>query len=485
MDQTSIKSIARRGNASASIKTNMSVLAACPPAIVDLDLIRKYDKPGPRYTSYPPANHFRPQYAAQIPGEIAVNNRMVHDLSLYVHLPFCQSLCWYCGCNNVVTKNRAKCAEYLAYLEREIDLLARELHPDREVVQLHWGGGTPTFLAAEEIRSLAGLLRRRFHFSDNAEASIEIDPRRLSEAQIHALADAGFNRISMGVQDHDPAVQRAINRVQPRELNEEVFQLLRRAGFDSISVDLIYGLPLQTAESFSRTLDEVLQLQPDRIAVFSYAHVPWMKPSQRLLERSGLPSVETKFELLKLTVEKLTGNGYRYIGMDHFARADNDLAIAQEQGTLQRNFQGYSTLAGADVYGIGSSSLSQTDGAYWQNEKQLENYYSALDAGRLPIASGYVLSEDDRIRRQTIMRLMCDGRLDYPAMSMALEVEFESYFADELASLRGLEEDGLVELGDRELRVTRPGRLLIRVIAMHFDRHLAAQPGGPVYSRTI
>jgi oxygen-independent coproporphyrinogen III oxidase len=452
---------------------------------VDLDLIRKYDLPGPRYTSYPPANHFASQYAPRIPDQIQENNRTAGDLSLYFHLPFCKTLCWYCGCNNVITRRQGQSAVYLSYLEKEIDLLTRELNPGRRVVQLHWGGGTPTFLTPDEIRWLGDLTRRRFPNHGDIEASVEIDPRRFTDAHIQALCEAGFNRVSMGVQDHNPEVQKAINRIQPREQTEEVFRALRGAGFSSISVDLIYGLPLQTVDSFSKTIDEVLALKPDRMAIFSYAHVPWIKPAQKLLEKAGLPATETKFQLLKLSVEKLTGNGYACIGMDHFARADNDLAVAQTNGTLQRNFQGYSTRAGADVYGIGNSSMSQTAGAYWQNEKKLEDYYKDLDNGRLPIWSGYVLSPDDRIRRQTIMRLMCDFELNYAAMSRNLDIEFDRYFATELESLHDLEDDGLIELSSGGLRVTSTGRLLVRVIAMRFDQFLTTRKSEHVYSRTI
>ena len=452
---------------------------------VDLDLVKKYNVPGPRYTSYPPAVHFDSRLAPEIPGQIQANNRSARDLSLYFHLPFCKSLCWYCGCNNVVTRQKGQSAVYLAYLEKEIDLLTRELHPGRQVVQLHWGGGTPTFLTPDEIRWLGHLTRRRFAFSDDLEASVEIDPRRFTGEHIQALRDAGFNRVSMGVQDHNPEVQQAINRVQPRAQTEEVFHALRRAGFASLSIDLIYGLPRQTVDSFSETLDQVLALKPDRLAIFSYAHVPWIKPAQKLLEKAGLPSAETKFQLLKLSVEKLTENDYVCIGMDHFARADNDLAIAQTNGTLQRNFQGYSTRAGADVYGIGNSSVSQTEGAYWQNEKKLEDYYRVLDEGRLPIWTGYVLSLDDRIRRQTIMRLMCDFRLDYDAMSSKLGVDFRTYFSKELASLGEFEYDGLIEFSADGLRVTGPGRLLVRVVAMRFDRFLTAVPVANMYSKTV
>jgi len=452
---------------------------------VDLDLIRKHDQPGPRYTSYPPAVHFGSQYASRIPTQIQENNRTAGDLSLYFHLPFCKSLCWYCGCNNVVTGNQSHSGTYLRYLEKEIDLLAPAIHRGRKVVQLHWGGGTPTFLTPDEIRWLGDLTRRRFPFSDDIEASVEVDPRRLSDAHIQALCDAGFNRVSMGVQDHNPDVQRSINRVQPREQTEAVFHALRNAGFHSISVDLIYGLPLQTVEAFSQTIDQVLALEPDRMAIFSYAHVPWIKPAQKNLEKVGLPSAETKFDLLKLSVEKLAGAGYVCIGMDHFARADNDLAQAQREGTLQRNFQGYSTRAGADVYGIGNSALSQTAGAYWQNEKKLEDYYAALDQGRLPIASGYVLTPDDRLRRQVIMRLMCDFQLDYDVSSRSLGIDFRAYFEPELDSLRDLENDGLIELHRGGFRVTSAGRLLVRVIAMRFDRFLAAGKTEKVYSRTI
>ena len=452
---------------------------------VDLDLIKKYDRPGPRYTSYPPAVHFGAQFAPQIPAQIQGNNRTAGDLSLYFHLPFCQTLCWYCGCNNVVTRRQGQSAVYLGYIEKEIDLLARELHSGRRVVQLHWGGGTPTFLTPAEIRWLGDLTRRRFRWSPDIEASVEIDPRRFTADHIQALCDAGFNRVSMGVQDHNPEVQKAINRVQPREETEGVFHALRREGFSSISVDLIYGLPLQTVDSFSRTLDEVLALEPDRMAIFSYAHVPWIKPAQKLLEKAGLPTAETKFQLLKLSVEKLTAAGYACIGMDHFARTDNELAAAQRNGTLQRNFQGYSTRAGADVYGVGNSSMSQTADAYWQNEKNLEDYYARLDTGQLPIWSGYVLTADDRVRRQTIMRLMCDFHLSYDAMSRKLGIDFREYYATELRSLRDLEDDGLIELDDDALRVTAAGRLLVRVIAMRFDQFLKARPAEKVYSRTI
>jgi oxygen-independent coproporphyrinogen-3 oxidase len=329
------------------------------------------------------------------------------------------------------------------------------------------------------------LTRRRFRWSPDIEASVEIDPRRFTADHIQALCDAGFNRVSMGVQDHNPEVQKAINRIQPREETEGVFHALRREGFSSISVDLIYGLPLQTVDSFSRTLDEVLALEPDRMAIFSYAHVPWIKPAQKLLEKAGLPTAETKFQLLKLSVEKLTAAGYACIGMDHFARTDNELAAAQRNGTLQRNFQGYSTRAGADVYGVGNSSMSQTADAYWQNEKNLEDYYARLDTGQLPIWSGYVLTADDRVRRQTIMRLMCDFHLSYDAMSRKLGIDFREYYATELRSLRDLEDDGLIELDDNALRVTAAGRLLVRVIAMRFDQFLKARPAEKVYSRTI
>jgi oxygen-independent coproporphyrinogen-3 oxidase len=354
---------------------------------VDLDLVRKHNVPGPRYTSYPPATQFSDEVSADdVQDRIRANNESERDLSLYFHIPFCKSLCWYCGCTTVISTQQADSAKYLGYIGKEMDLMGKMLNPNRKVVQLHFGGGTPTFLTPAEIRKLGEDLHSRFQFAPDAEAGVELDPRRLSHDHILALREAGFNRVSVGVQDHNPKVQSAVHRIQPFAETKMVVDWIRAAGISSLNIDLIYGLPHQTAASFEKTLGDVLRLQPNRLAVFSYAHVPWIKPAQRIFADEVLPSAELKLELLKLTFEKLTAEGYVYIGMDHFARADDELAAAQKAKTLQRNFQGYSTHGGADIYSFGMSSISQTSNCYWQNVKELPAYYAALDAGKLPFS---------------------------------------------------------------------------------------------------
>jgi oxygen-independent coproporphyrinogen III oxidase len=452
---------------------------------VDLNLVQKYNLAGPRYTSYPPATHFSDQVSFdELFEKMRANGQSERDLSLYFHIPFCWSLCWFCGCTTVITTDRKASGNYISYLEKEMALTSRMLNRRRQVVQLHFGGGTPTFMAPEEIRALGRMIRSHFELAQDMEAAVEIDPRRLDREHLVALREAGFNRASIGVQDHDPEVQKAVHRIQSFNQTQKVVGWIRETGFSSLNIDLIYGLPFQTPESFERTIDEVLVLEPDRFAVFSYAHVPWMKPAQKILADKILPAPETKLELLKLTIEKLTSAGYVYIGMDHFAREDDELALAQRKKTLQRNFQGYSTRGGADIFAFGMSSISQADGIYWQNTKELGAYYAALDEGRLPIAKGYVLSDEDLIRRQTIMRLMCDLSLDYAAMSTALNINFQEHFASELASLADLEADGLVQRRDNGLTVTEAGRLFIRNIAMRFDAYNAAGKEGR-FSKTI
>jgi oxygen-independent coproporphyrinogen-3 oxidase len=367
-------------------------------------------------------------------------------------------------------------------------MISRLTNPRRKVTQIHLGGGTPTFLTPDELLELSEMAREHFHVAADVESSVEVDPRRLTREHMEAMRKAGHNRLSIGVQDIDPHVQAAINRVQPYELNRQTVEWARECGFQSISIDLIYGLPHQTVNSFSNTLDRVLTLQPDRLALFSYAHVPWIKPAQKLLKPEAMPAPETKFAIFKLAVEKLTSEGYAYIGMDHFARRGDELEVAQREGKLQRNFQGYSTRAGADIHAFGMTSISQTPDIYWQNEKQLKRYYDRLDAGELPVACGYALSMDDRLRRDTIMRLMCDMKLDYPAMSNSLGIDFTSYFAREIAGLANLEQDGLIERDRSGMQVTQTGRLLIRNIAMCFDPHVAGKASAAregVYSRTI
>ena len=445
------------------------------PLQVDLDLIRKYNVAAPRYTSYPPATHFVEMPGQEIIERIRGSAEAANDLSLYFHLPFCRALCWYCGCTTVTTPNQSASAQYLEYLSRELAIIAPLIGRERKAVQLHFGGGTPTFLLPDEIRELGGAIRSHFTFDDQIEAGVEIDPRELTRDHVMALREAGFNRASLGVQDFDPAVQLAIHRIQPKAQTKQAVSWLREAGFASLNIDLIYGLPHQTKESFGKTLDEVIAMQPDRLAVFNYAHVPWLKPSQKILK--VLPSPEMKLELLKLTVERLTSNGYCYIGMDHFARVDDELAIAQRNKTLQRNFQGYSTRGHTDIYAFGMSSISQAKGAYWQNHKDLPDYYGALDAGNAPISKGYVLTADDLIRREVIGRLMCDLSLDFGKLSELLGIDFTGYFAQELASLEDLRADGLIETDACGILVTDLGRLLIRNIAVRFDAYFGKGTG--------
>jgi len=452
---------------------------------VDLALIKKYNVPGPRYTSYPPATHFTKEIPrGSFLETIQANNQGAGDLSLYFHLPFCQSLCWFCGCTTVITTDQNKSADYLKYLELEMDLMKPLLNPKRKVVQLHFGGGTPTFLLPEEIRRLGDMIRERFSFAVDLEAGVEVDPRWLTRAHLAALRHAGFNRGSMGVQDNDPVVQQAVHRIQPFELTRQAVEWMREEGFGSVNIDLIYGLPHQTPATFARTIEQTISLKPDRFAVFSYAHVPWLKPAQKILNAEALPSPQTKLELLKLTIERLTAEGYIYIGMDHFARAEDELAVAQRQKTLQRNFQGYSTRGGADIYAFGMSSISQADGFYWQNQKSLPQYCAALDEGQLPLHRGYLMTGEDKLRRTTIMRLMCDLGLDYQAMSKLLGVDFQKHFTAELDSLDDLQADGLLIKTPQALVVNDLGRLLIRNIAMRFDAYAATRNDNR-FSKTI
>lgn len=446
-------------------------------ATINLDLVRKYNQPGPRYTSYPPATKFAPDYEKQVfIDRIRENNQTnAQDLSLYFHLPFCRSLCWYCGCTTIITTQQKKSAAYLRLLDAEMQVMRGHLNPERKAVQLHFGGGTPTFLLPDELRELGWMIRRRFNVAPDAEFGVEIDPRRLTEDHVKALREIGVNRVSLGVQDHNPQVQLAIHRIQPREVTEQAIVWARNAGIQMVNIDLIYGLPHQTPESFTKTLEEIIALNPDRLAVFSYAHVPWIKPSQKILETENLPTAETKLQLLKLTIEKLTASGFDYIGMDHFAKPDDELTLAQKNKTLQRNFQGYSTRGNTDIYSFGISSISQAADAYWQNYKDIDVYSETLSHGQAPIERGYVLTEDDKVRRQTIMRLMCDLEIDYAALSAQTRVNVPEYFASEIGSLADLEADGLVRRSPTGLKITDRGRLFIRNVAMRFDAYLPRQ----------
>ena len=452
---------------------------------VDLDLIRKYDRPGPRYTSYPTAPHFADDFLlVDWEAHISNNNRTgERPLSLYFHIPFCDTLCWFCGCTMLISRQQGPIDQYVDYLFREIDLYASRLHPDREVVQIHFGGGTPTHMTPDQIRLVGDRLRSTFRIADDAEISIEMDPRGLSREHLGALAEAGFNRASLGVQDFDLKVQQAVNSVHDEALVSNLLKEIREAGFKSLNLDLIYGLPHQTVASFENTIQTILGFEPDRLAVFSYAHVPWMKPHQNLIREEDLPAPEEKLGMLKLTIETLTRSGYEYIGMDHFAREDDELTVAQLSGTLQRNFQGYSTRAGTDIYAMGMSSISQLPFCYAQHTKDLPSYYEAIDAQRLPVAKGIALTEEDAVRRDVIMRLMCDMALDYEAMSNRLGIDFQSEFSDELAQMSPFEEDGLIERSSSGFQVTPQGRLFIRNIAMTFDAYL--EESHARFSRTV
>ena len=453
---------------------------------VDLDLVRKYDISAPRYTSYPTAVEFRdfPSPAPLLAHLDRTNQDDSQPLSLYFHLPFCETLCWFCGCTTVITLNHKSSDTYLDYLEKEVALLAPKVHPKRKVVQLHYGGGTPTFFQAPQLARLAKLIRDNFKFAPEAELSVEVDPRRLSHAQVVALSESGFNRASLGVQDFNPKVQEAVHRIQPRAMTEQAINWLRAEGFTSLNLDLIYGLPYQTVETFADTLEQVLELNPDRLAVFSYAHVPWMKPAQKILEReAALPSPETKLAMLKLITETLTSRGYVYIGMDHFAKATDELAVAQAAHTLQRNFQGYSTRAGVEILSFGISAISQTPHSYRQNHKTLEPYYAALDRGEVPASRGRELSDEDARRRDVIMRVMCHLGLDYTALSREFGFDFATRYATEIARLAPLAADGLVELSPTGMRVTDLGRLFLRNIAVCFDAYYA--PESKRHSRTV
>jgi len=453
---------------------------------VNLDLVRKYNVAGPRYTSYPPATKFTDTITwDQLSAKIEANNRTPRDLSVYFHIPFCETLCWFCGCTTVITLNHDRGRDYVDHLGREVAMMAPRLHRDRKAVQLHFGGGSPTFLRPEEIRRLGDIIHKHFKFAPDIEASVEVDPRRLTRDHMLALREIGFNRASMGVQDFNPKVQEAVHRIQPREMTQQAIDWMRELGYSSINLDLIYGLPHQTPESFNETLETVLEMKPDRLAVFSYAHVPWIKPSQKILEQRVLPAPETKLQVLKLVIEKLTADDqYVYIGMDHFAKPSDELAIAQRNKQLQRNFQGYSTRAGSDIYAFGMSGVSQVPDAYWQNEKELSKYQEAVDTGRVPLHKAYFVTDEDKIRRETIMRVMCDLSLDFAGMSQKLGINFQQHFERELDSLAPFVTDHLVKRTQAGLEVTDTGRLLIRNIAMCFDNTLAPV-GERRHSRTI
>jgi oxygen-independent coproporphyrinogen III oxidase len=456
--------------------------------VIDPVLIRKYDVAGPRYTSYPTADRFVEAFGeAELTQWLAKRNigGISQPLSVYVHLPFCESICYYCGCNKIVTRDHGRSAKYIKYLDKELALLAPRLGETPTIAQLHWGGGTPTFLAREEMRELMALLDARFRRSADFECAIEVDPRHAPEGTMAFLASLGFNRVSLGVQDFDPAVQKAVHRIQPEELTRRAVAEARAAGLRSVNFDLIYGLPKQTLASFNATLDKAIELDPDRIALYSYAHLPTLFKPQRRIAEADLPSAETKLQILTLAIGRLTRAGYLYIGMDHFARPDDELAIAQARGRLQRNFQGYSTFPDSDLIGLGVSAIGKVGPTYCQNQKRYDDYAAALEAGHLPVARGLELTRDDLVRRAVIQALACHFRLSLESIELAYLVDFREYFARELADLRRLQDEGLVDLSEEWITVTPRGRLLVRVVCMVFDRYLREAQARARYSKVI
>jgi oxygen-independent coproporphyrinogen-3 oxidase len=439
----------------------------------DDDLICRYEGKGPRYTSYPTALSFTSLKEQQYLGHLKESQHVDEPISLYVHVPFCERLCFYCGCNKIVTQQKAKAEPYLAALDKEMATISEYLK-HRKVKQLHFGGGTPNYLTKEQFQHLIRSLEKYFDLdmTQTGEYSIEVDPRTLTTEQVSHYRKLGINRMSMGIQDFDLNVQQAINRVQSYEEVETIVKSARGCGFESISFDLIYGLPHQNTETFNRTLDQVIELDPDRIAVFNYAHLPDRFKSQRLIDSTAIPSSAEKLQLLHLTIERLMAAGYVYIGMDHFAKADDELCVAQQQGSLQRNFQGYSTHNELDLVGLGCSSISLIQGLYSQNTKGLKLYQNFLDQGLLPVEKGYQLNRDDELRKDLIMTLACQYQLDFTAINQTYNIDFVDYFSTELASLQHFVDDQLIVLTDSALKVEDAGRLLIRSICMAFDAHM-------------
>ncbi len=457
--------------------------------VFDPDIIRRFDVNGPRYTSYPTADRFVEAFGADA-YQLWLGKRNIgaitRRLSLYFHIPFCNTICYYCACNKIITKDHGRSAKYLRYLAKELALQRSCLEAgDQEVAQLHWGGGTPTFLSHSEIRQLMAETRKHFTLIDGGEYSIEVDPRKVDEATVTLLAEVGFNRMSVGVQDFDSDVQRAVNRLQSEEETRAVIAAARRAGFRSVSIDLIYGLPRQTIDGFGRTLDRIVEVGPDRVSIYNYAHLPSLfKPQRRILE-ADMPSADTRLQILALAIRRMTEAGYVYIGMDHFAKPDDELATAQRQGRLHRNFQGYSTHSDCDLLAFGISSISKVGPTYCQNVKTLDEYYDRLDSGTLPVYRGIELNADDLLRRSIIQSLMCHFELSIEAIEIAHLIDFPSYFATELEDLREMASASLVRIDEKWITVLPRGRMLVRAISMVFDRYLRADRQRTRYSKVI
>lgn len=454
----------------------------------DVDLIKRYDKSGPRYTSYPTAVAFTPDFTEEnFTQHAEKSNQAGGPLSLYFHIPFCDTICFYCACNKIATKDYSKTPTYLEYLYKEMDMQAKLFDASRVVEQLHWGGGTPTFLKHHEIEALMAYTRKTFNLlnDDSGDYSIEIDPRSVSKDTIKLLRDVGFNRFSLGVQDVDEKVQKAVNRIQPIKDTQAIIDACRENNAHSVSIDLIYGLPLQTVEGFAQTLQTAIEMNPDRMSVFNYAHLPHIFKPQRRINADQLPSSEEKLEILQQSIETLTHAGYEYIGMDHFAKPDDELAIAQAKGSLHRNFQGYTTHAECDLVAMGVSSISSIHHSYSQNEKDIDGYYAAIKADRLPIIRGLALTDDDVLRREIIQQLSCHFKLDFKQIEKQFTINFSEYFAIELKDLLPMQDDDLLTLSENSIQVTPRGRMLIRNICMVFDLHLRQQKGTQSFSKVI
>ena len=456
--------------------------------IFDPDLIRRFDVNGPRYTSYPTADRFIEAFDAEA-YRSWLGRRTIggigRGLSLYFHIPFCNTICYYCGCNKIITKDHGRSAKYIKYLGRELAMQSEALDGSHEVVQLHWGGGTPTFLSHDEMRRLMELTTKHFKLVPNGEYSIEVDPRKVDRETVKLLGELGFNRMSVGVQDFEPEVQVAVNRVQTLDETRVVIEAAREFGFKSVSVDLIYGLPKQNVISFGHTLDEVVKLSPDRLSVYNYAHLPGHFKPQRRIHESELPTADAKLQILQMAIRHLTDAGYVFIGMDHFAKPEDELAVAQRQGRLHRNFQGYSTYAEADLLAFGVSAISKVGPTYGQNYRTLDDYYDCLDRGVLPVMRGLELTADDLLRRSIIQALMCHFELSFESIEIAHLIDFKAYFATELQELKPMEDAGLLRIEDRSIVVLPKGRMLVRAIAMAFDRYLRMDRERARYSKVI
>jgi len=455
---------------------------------VSTETLKKYDVSGPRYTSYPTADRFIEAFT-QDAYMLALEQRRAiaatQPLSIYVHIPFCESLCFFCACNKIVTKHHERSAEYLRYLNREIDLHIEHLGAGQTISQLHLGGGSPTFFSDEELAELMSMLKRNFVFAPGGEYSIEVDPRTVNEQRLKHLADLGFNRLSFGVQDFDPEVQKAVHRIQPAEQVFALVEAARRYQFESVNVDLIYGLPMQTPESFKRTLAQVVELRPNRIALYGYAHLPERFKPQRRISEYELPAAADKITMLGSALKAFIDAGYVYVGMDHFALPDDDLAIAKRQGRLHRNFQGYSTQPDCDLISLGVSAIGRVGATYSQNAKTIEEYYDHLNHGRFPVVRGLALSRDDIVRRAVIMAIMCQGALEYEAIELAYMLDFKSYFANEMEALKALEKTDMLVLEEDGLQVTDTGWFFVRAVAMVFDKHLQTDRNRARFSKIL